>query len=272
MRNQNSNKMSKRILRTTKRATRDIAKYNSVRQKRCWAVVVESLQQFIPGNEEVDWKTLDTERLKQIFPLNSLSEFEVEILPKHIMSHHNGNLGTTLQKMTQINVIDEVDEQGRKATFPLFYTLLNKDGQYWVGIPPRSLRWLLDFSKKTGYTSFCVQSFMALQRPTSMNLYLYLSENLNRKHPKYGAGVWDADLQELRKRLDCPEQIDTNRFVTDYIKECKQEIDDKGCRLTFEYEYILKKVIAKKRARVVGIRFKVTDNGFMNNKNPSLNE
>ena len=266
-----TNEMSKRILRTTKRATRDVTKYSSARQKRCWAVVVEALQEFIPGNEEVDWKTLDTERLKQIFPLNSLSEFEVEIEPKYVMSH-NGSVRSLLEKMTQINVIDEVDEQGRKATFPLFYTLLNKDGRYWVGIPPRSLRWLLDFSKKTGYASFCVQSFMALQRPTSMNLYLYLSENLNRKHPKYGAGVWDADLQELRKRLDCPEQIDTNRFVTDYIKECKKEIDDRGCRLTFEYEYILKKVIAKKRARVIGIRFKVTDNGCMSNKNPSLDE
>ena len=255
--------MKKQVLQTTKRATKDILKYNSARQKRCWAVVVEALQQFIPGNEEIDWKTLDVESLRQIFPLNNLSEFEVEIIPKYVVSHHKDSIKTLLKKMTQVDVIEEEDEQGRMATFPLFYTLLNKNGRYWVGIPPRSLRWLLNFTKKTGYVSFCVQSFMVLSRPTSMNLYLYISENLKREHPKFGKGVWDVGIDELRERLDCPKQIDTNRFITDYVKECKEEIDAKGCRLTFEFEYILKQVTTGKRARIVGLRFRITDHGCM---------
>lgn len=255
--------MKKQVLRTTKRATKDILKYNSARQKRCWAVVVEALQQFIPGNEEIDWKTLDVESLRQIFPLNNLSEFEVEIIPKYVVSHHKDSIKTLLKKMTQVDVIEEEDEQGRMATFPLFYTLLNKNGRYWVGIPPRSLRWLLNFTKKTGYVSFCVQSFMALSSPLSMSLYLYISENLKREHPKFGKGVWDVSIDELRERLGCSDTVTMGKFVRNYIKACKREIDSKGCRLTFEFEYILKQVTAKSKPRIVGLRFRVTDHGCM---------
>lgn len=254
--------MNRKVLRTTKRATRDILKYNSSRQKRCWAVVVEALQQFIPGNEEIDWKNSTPDELRNIIPFSKNDTFVVPVNPKYVVSKGR-SVKPTLLKMQKVNVIEEVDKDGIKHSYPLFYDIMEHNGEYSIGLPFLSLKWLLDFTKKMGYVSFCVESFINLQRPTSMNLYLYISENLKREHPKFGKGVWDVDIDELRERLDCPEQIDTNRFITDYIRECKEEIDAKGCRLTFEFEYILKQVTTGKRARIVGLRFRVTDHGCM---------
>lgn len=254
--------MNRKVLRTTKRATKDILKYNSARQKRCWAVVVEALQQFIPGNEEIDWKNSTPDELRDIIPFSKNDTFVVPVNPKYVVSKGR-SVKPTLLKMQKVNVIEEVDKDGVKHSYPLFYDIMEHNGEYSIGLPFLSLKWLLDFTKKMGYVSFCVESFINLQRPTSMNLYLYISENLKREHPKFGKGVWDVDIDDLRERLDCPEQIDTNRFITDYIRECKEEIDAKGCRLTFEFEYILKQVTTGKRARIVGLRFKVTDHGCM---------
>lgn len=254
--------MIRKVLRTTKRATRDILKYNSARQKRCWAVVVEALQQFIPGNEEIDWKNSTPDELRDIIPFSKNDTFVVPVNPKYVVSKGR-SVKPTLLKMQKVNVIEEVDKDGIKHSYPLFYDIMEHNGEYSIGLPFLSLKWLLDFTKKMGYVSFCVESFINLQRPTSMNLYLYISENLKREHPKFGKGVWDVDIDEIKERLDCPNTVQIGKFIREYIKDCQKEIESRGCRLTFDFEYILKQVTTGKRARIVGLRFRVTDHGCM---------
>lgn len=247
--------MKKNVVKTTKRAAKGISKYDTSRQKRCWAVVVEALQEYIPKTETIDWKTADTETLRKYFPLNEKSEFEVVIPPKYVVSKGR-SIKPTLLKMKSIDVIDDVDEHGALHTYPLFYSVIDyKNGQYGVGITPRSLCWLLDFTKEVGYVSFCVQSFLRLTRAQAMMTYLYISSNLKR-------GKWVAKIEDVRKWVGAPAHLDSWGFIYRYFDLAIQEFEQAGTRLRFSY----KKITGASPARggtpmIEKIEFTVIDRG-----------
>ena len=246
--------MKKNVVKTTKRAAKGIAKYDTSRQKRCWAVVVEALQEFIPKTETIDWKVADTETLRKYFPLNEKSEFEVVIPTKYVVSGKH-SVKPTLLKMKSIDVIDDVDEHGALHTYPLFYSVIDyKNGQYGVGITPRSLCWLLDFTKEVGYVSFCVQSFLRLTRTQTMMTYLYISSNLKR-------GKWVAKIEDVRKWVGAPPSIDSWAFMYNYLDKAIEEFREVGTRLEFTYEKVFESKGKRGKVPITKLEFTVIDHG-----------
>lgn len=246
--------MKKNVVKTTKRAAKGIAKYDTSRQKRCWAVVVEALQDYIPKTETIDWKTADTETLRKYFPLNEKSEFEVVIPPKYVVSKGR-SIKPTLLKMKSIDVIDDIDERGALHTYSLFYSVIDyKNGQYGVGITPRSLCWLLDFTKEVGYVSFCVQSFLRLTRAQAMMTYLYISSNLKR-------GKWVAKIEDVRKWVGAPPSIDSWAFMYNYLDKAIEEFREVGTRLEFTYEKVFESKGKRGKVPITKLKFTVIDHG-----------
>lgn len=248
------NIMKKQVIKTTKQAAKDISKYNSARQKRCWAVVVEALQQFIPGNEEIDWKNSTPNELRDIIPFSKNDTFVVSVNPKYVVSKGR-SVKPTLLKMQKVNVIEEVDKDGIKHSYPLFYDIMEHNGEYSIGLPFLSLKWLLNFTKETGYVSFCVQSFIRLVRPSAMMTYLYISSNLKR-------GKWVAKIEDVRKWVCAPDHLDSWKFLHKYLDAAIQEFEKAGTRLRFSY----KKITGASPARggtpmIEKIEFTVIDRG-----------
>lgn len=235
-----------------------VARYEYARQKRCWAVVVEALQEYIPKTEDIDWENADRAILQKYFPLNDKAELEVPIPSKYVVSGKH-SVKATLLKMKKIDIIDEVDENGALHTYPLFYDIITyPNGQYGVGIVPRSLCWLLNFTKKVGYVSFCVQSFLRLTRPQAMMTYLYISSNMKRE-------VWTAKIEDVMKWVGANENIRPWDFFYNYIELAAREFEEAGTRLQFTFEKIKAPARWKGMDRIAAIRFTVIDNGSVLN-------
>ena len=246
--------MKKQVLRTTKQAAMGVARYEYARQKRCWAVVVEALQEYIPKTEDIDWKTADRTTLQKYFPLNDKAELEIPIPSRYVVSGKH-SIKSTLLKMKKVDIIDEVDEKGALHTYPLFYDIITyPNGQYGVGIVPRSLCWLLNFTKKVGYVSFCVQSFLRLTRPQTMMTYLYISSNMKRE-------TWTAKIEDVMKWVGANENIRPWDFFYNYIELAAKEFEEAGTRLQFTFEKIKAPARWKGMDRIAAIKFTVTDNG-----------
>lgn len=250
--------MKKQVVRTTKQAAMSVARYEYARQKRCWAVVVEALQEYIPKTEDIDWEKADRATLQKYFPLNDKAELEIPIPAKYVVSGKH-SIKATLLKMKKVDIIDEVDENGALHTYPLFYDIITyPNGQYGVGIVPRSLCWLLNFTKKVGYVSFCVQSFLRLTRPQAMMTYLYISSNMKRE-------TWTARIEDIRKWVGASDSLDSWAFVNKYLEMAAREFEEVGTRLQFTFEKIKSKAEWKGLDPITAIRFTVTDNGSVLN-------
>ena len=253
--------MEKQVVRTTKESAKGVSKYCSVRQRRCWAVIVEALQQFIPGNEDIDWKNSTPKELRNIIPFSEHDTFVVAINPKYIVSKGR-SVKPTLLKMQKVNVIEEVDKDGIKHSYPLFYDIMEHNGEYSIGLPFLSLKWLLDFTKKMGYVSFCVESFIRLTNEATMMTYLYISSNLKRTFKDGTQGKWVTKIETLREWLGCPDKLSNRDFIRSYLTNAIGEYESKGTRLSFTFEVLRGKTEHKGRPGAFAIIFTVTDNGY----------
>ena len=256
---------STKVVRTTKEAVKGaIGVYDTVRQKRCWAVVVKTLQEFIPKTKDVDWNKITVQELEQIFPINKNKELVIEVCPSDILHNHKSSVGPTIRKMASTGIVEEYDEtDGLIHTYPLFYDIPRdpKTGKWYIGLPIRSLRFLLNLNQKIGYVSFHIRSFLDLSRNSSMDTYLYISKNRNRqdkgcKHK----GEWSETVEDLRKILNVPERFDTSRFIKEYLIKAKKEFEASETRLLFDFETIFEpNRTTLGRKGIVAIKFKVTD-------------
>ena len=253
--------MKKKVVRTTKKSAQGVAKYGSVRQRRCWAMIVEALQEYIPTMEDIDWKTANLELLRKYFPLNEKGELEVPVNAKYIVSGKR-SVKPTLLKMKTVDVVDDIDDKGALHTYPLFYDIIDhQNGKYSVGIAPRSLCWVLNLSKEMGYVSFCVESFMRILRPSAMMTYLYISSNLNRVDKDGNKGRWTVNVEDMRKWVGCPETYRTNDFIVEYLVKAKKEFERVGTRLSFSASVVTKKSDLDARNTKTSLEFTVTDYG-----------
>lgn len=254
--------MKKRIVRTTKESARGVAKYGSVRQRRCWAMIVEALQEYIPTMENIDWKKANIELLRKYFPLNEKGELEVPVNAKYIVSGKR-SVKPTLLKMKTVDVVDDIDDKGALHTYPLFYDIIDhQNGKYSVGIAPRSLCWVLNLSKEMGYVSFCVESFVRLENAASMMVYLYISSNLKRVFEDGTRGKWVVKIETIREWLGCPQDYPNRKFIKEYLIAALGEFENRGTRLSFTFE-VLRNSTENKMGRpgITAIMFEVTDHG-----------
>lgn len=259
---------STKVVRTTKEAVKGaIVVYDTVRQKRCWAVVVKELQKYIPDTKNIDWLKISTEEIESIFPLNKNKEFVIEICPSDILHNYKSSVGPTIKKMASTGIVEEYDESdGLIHTYPLFYDIPRdpKTGKWYVGLPIRSLRFLLNLNQKIGYVSFHIRSFLDLSRNSSMNTYLYISKNRNRqdKGCKH-RGEWVESVENLRTFLNVPERFDTSRFIKEYLIKAKGEFEASGTRLLFDYETIFESNrTTLGRKGIIAIKFKIIDTEY----------
>lgn len=254
-----------KVVRTTKEAVKGaIVVYNTVRQKRCWAVVVRELQKYIPDTRGIDWMKIDVKRIEEIFPLNKNKELVIEVCPSDILHNHKSSVGPTIKKMASLGIVEEYDEDdGLIHTYPLFYDIPRdpKTGKWYVGLPIRSLRFLLNLNQKIGYVSFHIRSFLDLSRNSSMDTYLYISKNLKRKDKTFqNTGHWVENLSTLRKILNVPPQFSNSRFVTEYLAKAKAEFELNGTRLQLNFKPVFDESGKKHGKReIIKIEFEIFD-------------
>lgn len=256
-----------KVVRTTKEAVKGaIVVYNTVRQKRCWAVVVRELQKYISDSQNFDWMKVGVEELEKIFPLNKNKELVIEVCPSDILHNHKSSVGPTIKKMASMGIVEEFDEDdGLIHTYPLFYDIPRdpKTGKWYVGLPIRSLRFLLNLNQKIGYVSFHIRSFLDLSRNSSMDTYLYISKNFKRKGKTFqNTGHWIEKLSTLRTILNAPTQFSNSRFIMEYLTKAKTEFELNGTRLQLNFKPIFDDSGRKQGKReIIEIEFEITDTG-----------
>lgn len=256
-------KVSFKTLKTSKESAQEISVYN-VRQKRCWALIVHDLQQFISPSQCIDWDNIDVQELARIIPLKPLTyEYEVEIFPEKIISmSEKRSILPTLKKLTETWIHTKEPLEGEENFFVLFNNYKKtKEGRYFVSLPLRSIRWMLNFGQKNIYTSFHLPSYLKLSSSYSMNLYMYLSDNLKKPHDGFKPGEWECSLEDFRKIMNCPDTYDAQAVKNKILSPSKAEFGSKKTRLDFDFEMLFEhKVSGKGRRKIDRIFFRVIDN------------
>lgn len=221
-------KEEKEIIRTSKDSSRDVIVYN-VQQKRCWALVVEQLQQYMQYN--IDWMHISKEELGKIIPLNENCDFECQIDLSNVSQFHRSYAFDQLEKMLYIIVRPEVQEG--KFSFMMFNSIRLNGNKVTATLPMLSLRWILDFGQKRMFVAFHKPSFLRLTTNYSMDMFLFLSENYNRVK-------FEIPIDKFKERMGCPKNYDAKSLKKWVLEPAFREFNNKGTVISFEYRFFSK--------------------------------
>lgn len=214
------------IIKASKPSSTDISSY-TVQQKRGWALVVEELQPYI--NRGLDWDLMTAEKIREAIPLNKDCEYEFNLDLRIVGNEHRNKAYQQLEKFLDIKMY-LFEGEDREQTFNIFSSI-QREGEYVkVTMGLKSLRWFLDFGKKQMFVSFHKPSFLKLTTGYSMNLFLLLSENYNR-------GSFTVSIDEIKKRLGCPESYDADKVKTKVLIPAFKEYKEKGSVITFDARF-----------------------------------
>lgn len=228
------------------RVRRDVAKgvaiYN-VRQKRCWVLVSADLQKYV--DKDIDWTDVDT--VRKVIPLNQDGNYCVEIPPHCIVSKGHSYAGVleTIRKMTEIWIPIEYEDGGFRKFVIFNDYYVSPNGKFYVYLNRRALEFLITL-KKGYFSTFHTPSFLKLTSSSSMDLFLYLSENYNRNNKN-----WIVTIEEFKKRIGCNETYDFDKIKTKILEPAIKEYKKQNTLLTFTYipEYSRESLTSPRRGR-----------------------
>ena len=221
----------RRVITTSKEGVRGIHEFN-VRQKKCWAMVVNELQPYT--KLPIKWDTVDANFISKFIPLNDYGVLEIEINPGKIVSkkHNRQEALVTIQKLTEVWLTSNNVKDGM-CRFVLFSSYrVTKDNRYFVSIGVQALCWLLNFSRTNSFSTFHLPSFLRLSSTYSMDIYLFLSENYHNPH-------FTIKISDFIKRIKCPENFNAQRLRDRVLNPSIKEFEKKKTLLTFDYKFIL---------------------------------
>ena len=217
----------KKLTSVRKEAAEGSANYN-IRQKRCFAIIANAVQKYIPIYDDIDWTNSET--VRKNIPLTSKGFFRIEIPPQLIVSgkHSYNGVLETLRKMTEI-WITTIDENDTKRHFVLFSHYKEENGRYFAEMDIISLQFMLNCQKK--YTVFHLNSYLKLNSTYTMDLYMYLSANFNRKE-------WRVDLECFKKKIGIPQNYKWQNIKEQIILPAFEEFQKTKSFLNFAVEPI----------------------------------
>lgn len=237
------NAKDKKVTIATKESIGDIINY-TVRQKRCWALIVREVNKFLPENFWEMWQEGDLETIEKLLPLNEFHEFEMEVKASEIST--KGSIVPTLEKLhtTVVKIRDRQDLD----VFNIIYSYGVKNNKYYIRIVPRTIMWIIGVSRKRLFTAFHLQSFLKLTTTSAMNLYLYISANYNKKEGVQ-KGTWIDTLENVKKEMGVAEHVTNHKFLDNYLKPAVAELILKDSYLKVKFEPVKEESPAKNRRK-----------------------
>lgn len=222
--------MRKDVIKCSKRVSEDTPDY-SCWQMRCLCLVVDHLQPLL--KEDIDWSNAKFEDLEKYGIFDENHEVKISMKLSDIDKHRNGiRVLNEIKRMFDIPIMWDWVKNG-KATRTAFYFIhrmeWNEDNLFSIYLSHFSVRWVLEFGKRQGFLSFDKPSMLMLSSSYSMKLFLLLSQWFSKKNFSIG-------IEELEKRLGCP-QYPPKDFRVQVLEPIKKELNNKNCRLSFEYEF-----------------------------------
>lgn len=240
--------MKKELVQASKDASHHVTSSYSLRQKRCWALVVDNLQSYI--DMDIDWENIPTEKLKEIVPLRDRTyDYLIPITAYHIDGKASREkVFKELLEATASLIIYKKNE-----VFRLISGFVYDGNTYFASLPLVSLRWILDFGQKQKmFVTFHKPTFMKLSTSYSQNLFLLLSEF-------YSSGYIKMDIETFKSRMSCPDTYDAqkirDKILLPSIAEFKRV--DSNLGLVFRFSSNEKKS-TKGRKRLDTIEIAVT--------------
>lgn len=219
----------KKLVSATKKSILTVTKY-TVRQKRCWALVAQKLNEYIPLEKVNEfWEDKGLKYLEQYIPFNHLGEFVMELDPNEIVSKGN-SIRPTLEKLLKEDItMNESESCQLGFSFLSYYEI--KDGHCYIGLSARCVRWVLGINRDNLFSTFHISSFMRLSSSTSMDMFLYISGHYNQPQ-------WKESIVNLKKRFALPENYDNKKFFERILGSSKKELVRQQSLLAFEYNPI----------------------------------
>ena len=213
--------MKKKVVKIRKSISKGILVYN-IRQKRCFALISSKIQELSKLN--INWESIDT--VRESIDLNKDGKYEVEIFPEIIVSgkHSYSGVIETFRKMTETWI--KVQENDTYETFILFSKYQVRNGKYYVYLDLDSLRYLTNFVSGN-YSNFHLNSYIKLSSIYSMDLYMYISENLNKES-------WSISIEDFKNRIGCPENYTYQKIKEKILTPAHVEYDRTKAYLNFE--------------------------------------
>lgn len=216
----------KKLVSATKKSILTITKY-TVRQKRCWALVAQKLNEYIPLEKVNEfWEDKDLKYLEQYIPFNHLGEFVMELDPSDIVSRGKSILPTLEKLLKEDITMNESESCQLGFSFLSYYEF--KDGHCYIGLSARCVRWVLGINRDNLFSTFHIGSFMKLSSSTSMDMFLYVSGHYNQPQ-------WKESIVNLKKRFALPENYDNKKFFERILGSSKKELVRQQSLLAFEY-------------------------------------
>lgn len=253
--------MKKELIRTSKDSSNSVMSCYSLREKRCWALIVDELQQYI--DMDIDWETLPTEELRKIIPLTEFTyEYRVPLsLSKIDKSNPSDIILKSLREMTNL-LINRSEFDAFVFINRISYDKITK--QFFAYLPLTSLRWILDFGqKKRMFVTFHKPTFMKLSTSYSQNLFLLLSEF-------YSSGYIRMDLETFKNRMGCPASYDAKDIRDNILKRSLKEFERVNSTIGFAYCFSSSgkiKTVGRKKIDTIEIAIsRIDENG-----NPAFN-
>ena len=219
----------KKLVAATKKSILTVTKY-TVRQKRCWALVAQKLNEHIPIEKVNEfWEDKGLKYLEQYIPFNHLGEFVMELDPNEIVSKGN-SIRPTLEKLLREDItMNESESCQLGFSFLSYYEI--KDGHCYIGLSARCVRWVLGINRDNLFSTFHIGSFMRLSTSSAMDVYLYISGHYNQPQ-------WRESTEDLKKRFALPEDANNKNFFDRILAGAKKELVKQQSLLAFEYNPI----------------------------------
>lgn len=219
----------KKLVAATKKSILTVTKY-TVRQKRCWALVAQKLNEYIPLEKVNEfWEDKGLKYLEQYIPFNHLGEFVMELNPNDIVSKGN-SIRPTLEKLLKEDItMNENESRQLGFSFLSYYEM--KDGHCYIGLSARCVRWVLGINRDNLFSTFHISSFMRLSTSSAMDVYLYISGHYNQPQ-------WRENIEDLKKRFALPEDANNKNFFDRILAGAKKELVKQQSLLAFEYNPI----------------------------------
>ena len=230
----------KQLIAVTKKSTLAIANY-TVKQKRCWALVAQKLNEYIPINKINEfWEDKDLDYLKEYVPFNHLGEFVMELNPKGVVSNRHSIMPVLESLRKQDITMSDNESHQLGFRFLSFWEI--KDNKIFIGLTARCVRWVLGINRNNLFSTFHLGSFLSLSSSIAMDVYLYISGHYNMPQ-------WKESIADLKQKFGYPKNMDNVKFLNRSLKVVKHELIEKKTLLVFDYIPIKESSIIIKKGR-----------------------
>ena len=232
----------KKLVAATKKSILTVTKY-TVRQKRCWALVAQKLNEYIPFEKVNEfWEDKDLKYLEKYVPFNRLGEFVMELDPSNIVSKGK-SIRPTLEKLLKEDITMSDNESCQLGfSFLSYYEI--QGGKCFLGLSARCVRWVLGINRDNLFSTFHIGSFMRLSSSITMDVYLYISGHYNQPQ-------WTENVEDLRKRLSIPDSYNVTHIRSKVLDASISEFSKIGALLSFSYTFVTEIAYMKKGRKAV---------------------